>query len=268
MAKTGTVTVTSGKQDLVTATDADVLSLLQQEAGAGNSTAASDNVLPWLRVLQKNSPQVNKKDPAYINGAEAGMILNTSTNTLYDAENAGVRIIPCAYKAVWVEWEPRQGGGTAKPPVATHEWESGIDRRGKRNDRNVLVLPNGNELLETGMHFVLMYDTLAPGVLAMAKSAWQASRRWMTLRNSLKLPNGATYPAFGRSYLMKTKWAQNDKGDWYNYEFEDQGPLTEMEKIVAGKTLFEAWKKGELKTGDMVDSEAAPTSEVDDGIPI
>ena len=42
--------------------------------GAGVSTDMADNLVPMGRILQKNSPEVEKNDPNYIQGAEPGDI--------------------------------------------------------------------------------------------------------------------------------------------------------------------------------------------------
>jgi hypothetical protein len=44
----------------------------------------SDLALPFIRILGQLSPQVNKRDAKYVQGAEAGMIYNSVTNQLYD----------------------------------------------------------------------------------------------------------------------------------------------------------------------------------------
>ncbi len=56
------------------------------------------------------SPQVNKRDGAYVHGAEAGMIFNTVLNEAYDGIK-GIRVMPCHYNRRFVEWKPREQGG-------------------------------------------------------------------------------------------------------------------------------------------------------------
>ena len=53
-------------------------SVLEEFAGEGlEEVTAEDLAIPFLRVLAQLSPQVNKRDGAYVDGAEAGMIYNT-----------------------------------------------------------------------------------------------------------------------------------------------------------------------------------------------
>ena len=73
-------------------------------------TRTEDMAVPFLRILAQLSPQVNKREGAYVEGAEAGMIFNTVSNKVYDGEK-GVQVIPCYYNRRFVEWAPREKGG-------------------------------------------------------------------------------------------------------------------------------------------------------------
>ena len=58
---------------------------LEDLAGEGFSeVTTSDLAIPFLRILANVSPQVNKREGAYVEGAEAGMIYNTVQNEVYD----------------------------------------------------------------------------------------------------------------------------------------------------------------------------------------
>ena len=51
--------------------------------GAQN-ISQEDLALPFLKILGQLSPEVNKRDGKYVDGAEPGKIINTVTNELYD----------------------------------------------------------------------------------------------------------------------------------------------------------------------------------------
>ena len=54
-----------------------------QIMGAQN-ISQEDLALPFLKILGQLSPEVNKRDGKYVEGAEPGKIINTVTNQLYD----------------------------------------------------------------------------------------------------------------------------------------------------------------------------------------
>ena len=69
-------------------------------------TTTEDFAIPFIRVLQPTSPQLQKADGKHIPGASAGDLYNTVTNELYDGEK-GVSVVPCAYNKKYIEWIPR-----------------------------------------------------------------------------------------------------------------------------------------------------------------
>ena len=122
-----------------------------EDAGAGiQDTKGSELSIPFISILQANSPQVNGNDPE---GSRPGMLFNTVTRELYDGEKEGVIFQPC-HKAgpLWVEWVPRgKGGGFLR----THLPESEAVKEGKpimhpETGKPTRKLRHGeNELIET-----------------------------------------------------------------------------------------------------------------------
>jgi len=84
---------------------------LMQDAGAGaDNVTAKDLAIPFLVILQPLSPQVDKKKPDFIKGAEAGFVLNTVSQELIK-EPVLIKVIPCYYEQKLIEWQPRETGG-------------------------------------------------------------------------------------------------------------------------------------------------------------
>ena len=118
--------------------------MFEEDSNTGlDNMGADDMALPFLRVLGQLSPEINKRDAKYVEGAEAGMIFNTVTKVAYDGEK-GLNIIPCYYKREYVEWSDRGQGTSA--PVAIHSVNSGIIKKplevviGKTDYQMVIIL--------------------------------------------------------------------------------------------------------------------------------
>ena len=73
---------------------------LMQIKGAQN-ISQEDLALPFLKVLGQLSPEVNKRDGKYVEGAEPGKIINTVSNELYDSIECVYHVF---YKRQYVEW--------------------------------------------------------------------------------------------------------------------------------------------------------------------
>ena len=55
--------------------------IFEADANAGSQNISQEDLaLPFLKVLGQLSPEVNKKNSKYAQGAEPGMIINTVTN--------------------------------------------------------------------------------------------------------------------------------------------------------------------------------------------
>ena len=107
MSKSTLVAVKAPASTALTLSDMD----LESFANMGmEEMTAEDLSVPYLRILAQLSPQVNKRDGAYVQGAEAGMIFNTVSNEVYDGEQ-GILVVPCYFNRRLVEWKPRASGG-------------------------------------------------------------------------------------------------------------------------------------------------------------
>jgi len=68
--------------------------LFEADANQGaQNISQEDLALPFLKVLGQLSPEVNKRDAKYVEGAEPGKIINTVTNELFDEINVYLVII-------------------------------------------------------------------------------------------------------------------------------------------------------------------------------
>ena len=80
------------------------------DAGEGSSFAADEMTMPFIRLAQQMSPQVNKNKPEYIKGLGAGDIFNNLTGEYWDGSE-GMRVVACATVTKYTEWVPIDDGG-------------------------------------------------------------------------------------------------------------------------------------------------------------
>ena len=89
--------------------------VIEADANVLTGTVGQDDLaLPFLKILGQLSPEVNKRDGKYVEGAEPGMIYNSVTGELFNGEK-GVPVIPCYYKLEYVEWKDRGKDGSGAP---------------------------------------------------------------------------------------------------------------------------------------------------------
>ena len=86
-----------------TSVSTDVMDDILEFAGDGAVFESSEMQIPFLRVLQALSPQLNKKKPEFIEGAASGDMFNTVSNQYWDGED-GVVLIPCYQTTKYLEF--------------------------------------------------------------------------------------------------------------------------------------------------------------------
>ena len=228
----------------------DVKLLMKQDSGKGVSTAAEDNIIPLIYILQAQSPQVLKQKPEYIKGAEAGNVWPRGTKTLIDGEEDGMPFIPVAFKKWWIEWKPDRKGYAGR-----HAYVATAEDKGRPSDATWVEDPknpgqgkweleSGNVVVETREHAGLGHvDGNWTGcVVSMSGSNHTASRAWMGLMKNKRIPETDTRaPSFAYVYCLKTVAKSNAKGDWYGWEIEDgtgDGEVTFLPEIEDGVELY------------------------------
>ena len=218
----------------------------QDQAGGMQGMVSDDFAMPFLRVLGQLSPETNKRDAKYVEGAEPGMIFNTVTKQTYDGEK-GLNIIPCGYKREYVEWSDRGEGTSA--PVAIHPVSSGIIKEATRGADWKDRLPNGNYLENTASYFVLTED-LQTALISMKSTQLKVSRSWNSMMNSIKLKgkNGLFTPAaYSHVYNLKTVQQSNDKGTWFGWNVSLVGPVQDKNMYEAAKQFASSVSTGAVE---------------------
>lgn len=198
-------------------------------------TDSSDLGIPFLLIIQKGSPEIDKTNPQYgakkIPGAEVGDIINTlSREILYKYSEEGdkpLHAIPAFHQKAFVEWKPRDSGGGI---VATHTDERVLQET-KRNDKNQDVLPSGNLVVPTSYMFLTLLggDEPKKAVLSFTSTQLKKSRQWLNLMMGLKGGSGDKrfqLPMFSHVYAISTTPESNTKGSWFGWRIE----LVEMLK--------------------------------------
>jgi hypothetical protein len=187
---------------------------MEADANQGaQNISQEDLALPFLKILGQLSPEVNKRDGKYVEGAEPGKIINTVTNELFDK----ISVVPCHYKRQYI------------PPVAIHDADSDIVSTTTRDKSFKDRLPNGNYLDNTASHFVLVLGkTPSTALISMKSTQLKVSRKWNSLMMGIKLQgkNGLfTPPTYSHIYNLSTVQMSNDKGTWFGWEVEKMGPV-------------------------------------------
>jgi len=223
--------------------------IFEDDAAKGLGTIGQEDLaLPFLKILGQLSPEVNKRDGKYVEGAEPGMIYNSVSGDLYDGVK-GIDVIPCYYKLEYIEWKDRGEGPGA--PVAIYDSSSDIMSKTKPDANYKDRLPNGNYIEKTASHFVIVSgDSPSTALISMKSTQLKISRKWNSMMSGIKMKgaNGMFTPAsFSHIYKLKTTQMSNDKGTWFGWEVSKVGPVTDKGLYDQAKSFSENISKGGVK---------------------
>jgi hypothetical protein len=223
------------------------LAFMEEDSGKGLSFAAEDNIVPLIYTLQALSPAVNKRNSAYVEGAEPGDFLKkNSIHGPLVKGTEGMLFQPCYFEKVWIEWKPNRGGfaGIHKErPVDAMEKEIIIEGK----PRKAWMRDNGNTVIETRQHVGLADGE--PYVISLSSSGHTVSRQWMQMMNQQYLPGKNKIAAsWAKKYRLTTMERSNNSGQtWFVIKPEDLGDSgwVNEEEYMRGKQLYQAFSRGE-----------------------
>ena len=228
----------------------DVLDDIFDYAGEGAAFDSSEMQIPFVRLLQALSPQLNKKKAEYIEGASSGDAFNNVTNQYWDGE-AGLTVIPCFQTTKYLEFTPRDMGGGFRGEIPSNSpFLQQTTRSGSKE-----ILPNGNELVKSDQHFCLIVEddgSFQPVVVDMKSTQLKVSRRWKTqiAMQKVKHPTTGemkTPPVFATMWKLRSVEESNDQGSWSNWTVEKIGLVENRDLLMEAKSFRDSIMAGEVK---------------------
>jgi len=225
--------------------------------GAGMEEADRDSfAIPFLQILQKVSPQVDPDDEAYIDGAKAGMFFDSVTTECLDSEKSELNVIPVFYRCAFVEWKTRDDGGGF---VKEHSVDEAADLSFERDEKNRDMLPNGNQIVDTRYHYVILVteDLMRPMVITMSSTQVKKSKRWMSDMD-LQVRSLGLKSTFQTRYKIGTIGESNEHGTWRGWNITRNGLVAKQEELDSAISFYKAIKSGEVKEAtDSLDPSSA-----------
>lgn len=232
--------------------------------GAGFEGTDKDSfAIPFIQILQKMSPIVDEDHVKHIEGAKAGMLMDTVSQKLYDGKT-GMIIVPCAYKRSYVIWGGREGDGGFKGELTVEQFEEiaqdetkvkVVEGRPYKPNDDGSVNPKKNDYYaDTRSHFVLIVNEetgeVGQAILALSSTQTKASKMLMTALQQKKVDvNGTkrTPPTFANKVKLTTVGMSNDKGSWSGAKFELIGMVTDKDLYAEAKAFYAAIASGAAK---------------------
>lgn len=233
---------------------ADVGNMMEADASEsqGHGFERGDVAIPFLRMLQSNSPQVKRKDPAYVDGAEEGSFFNTVTQQVFDGD-PGVFFVPVVFQRQATLWWPRETGGPKGEKgfvreVPIPEAEKMLRDNTEKNEKGKDVVKEGphkgQELVFAAMYYgFLVTDpesgSFEPVAYPLTSTQLKKARMWNALIQGVRLQNSTgvgTYnpKMYGVAYRLTAVAESNAKGQWSGVKIAKDRPLLEYTRQEDG----------------------------------
>lgn len=239
--------------------DAELMAMIEADAGRGLNFKAEDLAIPRLYLLQDMSPQVKERSPDYVQGARPGMWFNTVTGQIMPS----VTLITINHKRRYVAWRPRLdnggGGGLVKPDVPYEEYmgyeETGISVRSYRDDKGLVEVVDTPELVglllpEAGSEYSPM-----PVAISFPKTKAKVIARMLTLA-TMQVSHRADGSEYATPFYMNVfRLSQKVEGEGAQSYFvpveEYLGRVSRGDYIRRAKRLFEQFETGSVHVADV-----------------
>ena len=262
----------------VVAVDDDALA---EYSGQGNENVTRDDMAtPFIFLLQDLSPQVKRTEAKYVQGAQAGMFLNSVTNVLYDGAT-GLDVIDCFFEPLLLKWKPRNAGGGFRGVVDPND---PILKECKRKIREesgeevpTLITPSGDEINNTNQHHLLTRPHVTEGenpypwqpvVLGMNSTQIKKSKthnaRLNLERVTTKDGRQVPIPRFGVVFHMTAEVERKGANSWWGIRLERMRRVTPLE-LQEGKAFYEAVARGERRAVPTEDTHGADPAPAQQG---
>lgn len=222
--------------DLIVQSDAKNLPAhAKSDTGAGNeNVAASDMVIPSIKLLQDLSPETKESKAEFVPGAKPGLILNTLDSSLHQE----LIVINLYYDHEYAVFRKRKFGGGFHGAFATEA--EAIEQAKAEGGGSAEMF----EIVETGRHTVLIVNPetgdLQPAILNMNSTKLKTSRKWNTELSQLGGDR------FSSAWKLAAVEESNSKGTFYSFRISNLGWVSDALHAKA-KEFYEQIKVSHAK---------------------
>lgn len=240
-------------------------------AGEGHEDfSQADYLIPYVRIIQALSKELQKNHAKYKEGAQQGFFINSATRKLYEH---GFFAIPVKFGHRYMAWRPNNAGPAYDMGDDASQYNAATpDEKGKRFDKD------GNQLTDALQYFTLILPLDKDGnvtgefeqaVLNFTGSQAKKGRGWVSTIGQRMERFPAGHPKAGTlfkpavyfyGYKITTVPESNDQGSWYGFSIEE-GP--KVMDLPNGREIFAAAKvlRGLIEAGDVKAEAEAPEHE-------
>lgn len=244
------------------------LSIFEVEVGQEEQFSRDEVELPFLKLAQKGSAQVDEDKPEYIEGLKPGMFFNTVTGAIYGPE---IKVQVHGYFHNYTIFEGPKGNGTYQGTMTTEEFRvfektNALTRDGGDMTHSV----EGKDLRYQDTHNFIVYlpEHEEDGIMIypLSSTGCKPARKWNTLQNGRRA-NGRPVKRYATLWELKTAGFESNGFPYKQVSSIRPNPLYREDCFVSadlmalGKSMEDftkSIKENGVKYSDEKDTEEVP----------
>ena len=207
------------------------IAVRNDRAGQGSENVSSDDMaIPRLKLLQAINDEVQPGNPVQVEGASAGMIMNSVSHDLYTS----IYVVNLHFDKKVVVWRKRnKGGGLFGSYPTAAEATNALGEAGEDLTQY--------DISDNPTHLVMMLseegEPLGIALMDMPGSKLKVSKRWNTQINDQER---AGVPRFNAVWRISAVVEQSQSGSFHNYkiDFVTNAPDEIYEAAVSAYDAF------------------------------
>jgi len=182
------------------------LSIFAVEEGQEEHLSQDELELPFLRVAQKGSPQVDDDKAEFIEGLKAGNYFSTLSSAVF---GDSLKVQAHGYFHNYTIWQGEKGNGTYQGTMTTDEFRA-FEKTTKleRDGGDMVHTVDGETLRYTDTHnfIVSLPDHPEEGIMLypLSSTGCKAARKWNSLNNGRRIPGGKQAKRYATLWEIKT----------------------------------------------------------------
>lgn len=191
------------------------LSVFAVEEGQEEHLSQDELELPFLRVAQKGSPQVDDDKPEFIDGLKPGNYFNTVSGAVYGDV---LKVQVHGYFHNYTIWKGDKGNGEFNGTMTTEQFRAFEKENTLERDGGDMVhYVEGEQIRYTDTHnfIVSLPEFEEDGIMIypLSSTGCKAAKKWNTLNNGRRV-NGRPAKRYATLWELKTSGFEKNGFTW------------------------------------------------------
>lgn len=192
------------------------LSIFAVEAGAEENLSQEELEIPFLRLAQKGSPQVDDDKAEFIEGLKPGEYFSTVSGSSFGSD---IKVQVHDYFHNYTIWKGAKGSGEFQGTMTTWEFHT-FEKQNtlERDGGDMVCYKDGEEYRYTDTHnfIISLPEYMEEGIMIynLSSTGCRMAKRWNSLHTARRVPGGGASKRYSTIWELKTAGFEKNGYSW------------------------------------------------------